>query len=241
MSHTRLSPPFAIPRLSRSGLLRYSCAYFLGALALMFVSAPFMERIRGGDLIEAGLMTVVLTSAVVAVGARRRTLVTAIVLLTPTLIAKWLSHARPDLVAQEVYLGLAMVFVAFVIVQLLRYIIRAPRVDSEVVCAGIASYLMIGLLWALGYWLLGRLEPHAFLFTYAPEADREMKGFITLYFSFVTLTTCGYGDIIPIAAPARMLAAAESVVGVLYVGVLIARLVSLYTTAAAPRMNNHSD
>ena len=58
------------PRLE---ITRYSAAYFLAALLLIFVTAPFIERLHGGELIEAVLMTVVLLSAVLAIGGRRRT------------------------------------------------------------------------------------------------------------------------------------------------------------------------
>jgi voltage-gated potassium channel Kch len=69
------------------------------------------------------------------------------------------------------------------------------------------------------------MEPKAFQLSTAKALD----GFNALYFSFVTLTTIGYGDISPIAPIARMLAMLEAVTGILFPAVLIARLVSMYT------------
>ena len=68
---------------TRSGLLRHSVAWFLGALVFMFVTAPFVEDMPNGSLIEAVLLTVVLGAAVLAVGDRRQTLILASVLVVP--------------------------------------------------------------------------------------------------------------------------------------------------------------
>jgi hypothetical protein len=61
------------------------------------------------------------------------------------------------------------------------------------------------------------------------EGRQSIRGFNAFYFSFVTLSTVGYGDITPVSKVARMLAAMEAMTGLLYVAVLIARLVSLYS------------
>lgn len=61
-----------------------------------------------------------------------------------------------------------------------------------------------------------------------------MKGFTALYFSFVTLSTVGYGDIAAVSNPARLLAMVEAVIGVFYTTILIARLVSLYSSEPPP-------
>lgn len=120
-------------------------------------------------------------------------------------------------------------FVVFVVLQLLRFILRAPRVDSDVLCAGVAGYLMVGLLWTLGYVLVAQLVPDSFAFTASPAGGQSMKGFTAAYYSFITLTTVGYGDIMPVSGAARMLAMMEAMVGTLYIAVLVARLVSLYS------------
>ena len=66
-----------------------------------------------------------------------------------------------------------------------------------------------------------------------------MRGITSFYFSFVTLSTVGYGDITPVADVARMLAAAEAVIGTLFVAVLISRLVSMYSTQSP--VKEHAD
>ena len=124
--------------------------------------------------------------------------------------------------------GLALI--AFVVANLLRFVLRAPSVNTEVLCASISAYLMLGLLWTVAYWLVAQVTPNAFAFNTNTGTKETMVGFNAFYFSFITLSTVGYGDIAPVSRIARWLAATEAMTGLLYVTVLIARLVSLYST-----------
>jgi hypothetical protein len=137
----------------------------------------------------------------------------------------------------EVVLAARLVFLAFVVGRLLVFILCAPKVNSEVLCAGVSVYLLIGLVWSLGYRMLA---PDAFAFSVPPSSTHEMTRFNAFYFSFITLTTVGYGDITPVSPIARMLAVMEAMTGTLFLGVLIARLVSLYSApgpAEPPRQD----
>jgi hypothetical protein len=73
---------------------------------------------------------------------------------------------------------------------------------------------------------------YSFVFTVGLVSSRSMNNFNALYFSFTTLSTVGYGDIVPVSGIARMLAMVEAVFGMFYVTLLIARLVSLYSFKA---------
>lgn len=216
-------------RPPNEGVFRLSVAQFLVALVVMLLSVPYLTGSVAGRLIEAVLMTLVLLSAVVAVGGRRRSLVTGILLVTPALISHWLGHFRPDLVEREITQVTAMLFIGFVIIRLLHFVLTARQVNSEVLCAGVAIYLLLGLIWAFAYVLVARLTPDSFAFTIAAAPDRSMTSFAALYFSFCTLTTVGYGDIVPISSTARLLSMVESTSGVFFATILIARLVALYS------------
>ena len=118
---------------------------------------------------------------------------------------------------------------AVVIFQLLRFILRAPRVNAEVLSAGVATYLVLALAWMMLYLFAASIVPNAFVLADSVSASKTLDGFNAMYFSFITLCTVGYGDIVPAALVVRMLAVLESITGVLYMSVLIARLVSVYT------------
>jgi hypothetical protein len=213
----------------RLGLRRFSTVQLLIVLALLFFFFPFVEEVKAGDLIVSILLSLVLLCAVLAVSDRKGVLLIALVLAIPAIAGRWINHFRPDLVPPAVFLIAGLVLVAFVVVNLLRFVWRAPSVNVEVLCASISAYLMLGLMWTMAYWLVDQLTPGAFAFN--TNAGRQsMNGFNAFYFSFVTLSTVGYGDITPVSKAARMLAAMEAMTGLLYVAVLIARLVALYST-----------
>jgi hypothetical protein len=100
---------------------------------------------------------------------------------------------------------------------------RAGPVSVYRVEGAVAAYLLLGLAWAAAYVLVAALEPGAFA-TARPEPPNS-RTFV--YFSFVTLTTVGYGDVTPVHHAARSLALVEALVGQLYPATLIARIVTL--------------
>jgi len=206
---------------------RFSAVELLIALGLLFFFFPFVEEVKGGDLIVSLLLSLVLLAGVLAVADRKGVLLIALVLAIPAIAGRWINHFRPDVVHPAVFLTAALVLTAFVVVNLLRFVWRAPSVNIEVLCASISAYLMLGLMWTMAYWLVDQLTPGAFAFNAGP---RSMNGFNGFYFSFVTLSTVGYGDITPVSRIARWLAAMEAMTGLLYVAVLISRLVALYSS-----------
>jgi hypothetical protein len=143
---------------------RFSFSYFLGVLVLNILMSPLVARLKSGGLIETILMTLVLLCAVLSIAGERRALL-GLVLVAPAAIGEWLIYWRPELLIYVETRGAGLLFIGFVVVQLLRFIAHAPRVDSEVLCAAIAGYLLSGLAWSLAYALFDRLDPTSFVFT----------------------------------------------------------------------------
>src|SRR5205823_4249895 len=141
------------------GLRRFSMVQLLIALALLIFFAPFVEEIKGGALIVSGLLSLVLLSAVLAVASRGRTLAVAHLLAIPAVAGRWLNHFQPHLLPPAIFLVAGIGLVAFVVGNLLRFVLRAPSVDVEVLCASISAYLMLGLIWTMAYWLVDQLTP----------------------------------------------------------------------------------
>ncbi|ENM3930080.1 two pore domain potassium channel family protein [Vibrio cholerae] len=123
-------------------------------------------------------------------------------------------------------LMLALTFVFFygTFQSLIRQILFSGKIDTNKLIGSLALFLLLGLMWAVAYLLLLELDPQAFHGLQAiPWADNFSN---SAYFSFVTLTTLGYGDISPVTPIAKTLVYLESVVGVFYMAVVVSSLVS---------------
>jgi voltage-gated potassium channel len=210
---------------------RYSGVKLLVALGLFFATAPLIADLPHGRLIEALVLSLVMISALLAVGGQRRTFHIALVLIAPPLLAKWINHVNHGLLPPAVFPAVIVVFFGYVVAHLLGFILRVSRVDANVLCAGLSGYLLLGLLWTPLYMMVAELNPAAFTFQTGSETGSPMDGFNAFYFSFMTLCTVGYGDITPMSKAARMLAVTEAIAGLFYVAVLISRLVAVYSTA----------
>ncbi len=113
------------------------------------------------------------------------------------------------------------------------------KVTADTVYGASAVYLLLGLAFARLFLLIEHLDPGAFAVNDVLAAELEQEGWrhsgVMQYFSLVTLTTIGYGDISPVSPLARNLAAVEGVIGQLFIAAVVARLVSLYTPSRQRR------
>ena len=123
---------------------------------------------------------------------------------------------------------------------MLRFLIGARRADVDTIRAAVCVFLLMGLLWAMLYAAIGRLEPLAFSTSSGvpPGMGNAAGSSTAIYFSFVTLTTLGYGDITPVTAAARTAAVLEALTGQVYLVVLVARLVGLTVAQSVPSDTN---
>jgi hypothetical protein len=206
---------------------RFSIRQILISLVLLFIARPLVGT-GWGRVAETVLYSFVLVSSLVAVGARRRELALSLVLIIPALTFRWLSHFLSLAPTDPVPLVCMTLAFGFTIAQLLRFVVRATRVNLDVLCAGISIYLLLGQVWGFFYLFIERISPGSFHFPGLANHPLAMRGDEAFYFSMCTLTTAGYGDIVPVSSLARTLATLESTTGVLFMAVLIARLVAMH-------------
>lgn len=109
---------------------------------------------------------------------------------------------------------------------LLRFIYKAPVIDMNVLLASVTIYILLAALFSPLYNTIEALSPGSFVDNSLGQPVQWQQ---ILYFSFVTFTTTGYGDILPINPWARSLATLEAMCGVLYVALLMGRLVGIYS------------
>ena len=121
--------------------------------------------------------------------------------------------------------GSSVVFLSIVVALLIRRSMARGRITAERIVAAICAYLLLGLIWSEAYQVLAAIYYPTPILSGAGESGHFAYNEY-LYFSFVTLTTLGYGDILPVHASSRVLAYLEAVTGVLYLATLVARLVA---------------
>jgi hypothetical protein len=214
---------------ARSRLFRFSVQRFLVSLVSLLVVTPFVEDLKHGETLETAIATMVLLTGLFAAGGQPRSMIWALIFVVPAVVGNWTNHFWPARYPLELVFIARTLFLAFLMGHLMRFILHARKVNSEVVCGALSVYLLLGLIWGITYRLVGRLTPDAFNFSVPNTASHSMNPFEAIYFSYTTLTTVGYGDITPVSKVARMLAITEALTGTLFMAVLVARLVSLYS------------
>lgn len=191
----------------------------LASLLLLLALQPF-AAVAGGFLVRLGWAGLLL-ACIAVVASRRRLLIIGLVLGLPAVGLLFVPGRLPT-VAGGLLVMATLVFICFVI---LRRISRHPVVTSDTVSASLVVYLALGVVWAQAYRLVVHFRPDSFTgLSGSGVVDVQRDLF---YFSFVTLTTLGYGDISPVSPAARSLAITEAIVGQLYLVVLVAGLVGM--------------
>ena len=228
---------------------KYRFYILLGALTSLLFFTPLV-----GEFVPTAMPTLsrvvitllfifMLMSAVVAVAETRFTTRIATLLAVPLVMLELLQMIFPrNVILISAYL-LAIVFLGYVVTVLVRYLFKTEEVSTNTICAAVCAYLLLGILWAMVLSSVAVVSPHAFAH---PGADAhpalirfgDEDSIDAMYFSFVTLTTLGYGDIVPTSATSKMLVSMEAIMGQLFLAVLVARLVGLhiaYATAEKQR------
>jgi len=193
-------------------------------MALMVLEPLLYDRTRIKFLIDI-FFTVILFTSIYAVSEKRGTTLVAILLALPKLGTTWANNFVPHPLLYFLDSLFGIIFIGYIIILILRHIFRQEDVSSETIYGAIVVYILLGLMWVFLYNITEILYPGSF--SVAAVLDAESKK-VLYFFSFVTLTTLGYGDITPVSAPARSLAMVEAIVGQMYLAVLIARLVGIH-------------
>ena len=179
------------------------------------------------------IFSAVLVFALLSVAGSGKNMIFIGLLLVPTFVTTWLSEYTED--ALYIYLDNLTTIIYLVVVAwfFVRYIFSARLVTPNVIYASMCLYLILALIWAAIYANLHIYYGDAFHFgvpgleTMANNPDSHMG--IFTYFSFVTLSTLGYGDISPVNRVAQAWVSVEAMIGQFYIAIAMARLVSMYT------------
>ena len=208
--------------------------YVLLSLLVFFVLNPFLQNNRLGEFFLVVLMYLTLIPSLLELHGKRTFRWLAISLAVPYMLAVLTGIFYPVHRLVIVDYALLMAFFGFSSVALFAYLGQPGAITSGRVYASVSLYLMLATFWFALYNVIEAIHPGSFVQTgAAPPATVPRPAF--LYFSVITLTTIGYGDILPISPAARMFSALEGATGVLYIAITVARLVAGYQRAEIER------
>jgi len=214
-----------VPR-SRPG--RFSS--LLVAILLLLLLRPFLEGFVVTRFLLTALFTATLISALYSVSRPAWAFTLGLALIVPAIALTWLPYV---VTVPRLELGrylLTLLAFAFTAVVMVIHTLQAKRVTVEHISGALSAYLLMGLVWGLAYFLLESAVPGSLSIG---SVSDEARFSASVYYSFVTLTTLGYGDILPLTDRARSLAYVEAVIGQIYLAVLVGKLVGMYVSAKA--------
>jgi Ion channel len=185
---------------------------------------PLSEFATWGRFAARAILSLIIISGVLVTVRDRRVVLLALLLALGSVFVGWEGLERPQLYLRLFNDLYSLVFLGFLVALILRQVLRAGPITAHRVQGSVAVYLLLGLLWAVSYEMVEMVQPGSFaIFGQKGKAILPQLG----YFSFTTLTSLGFGDIVPLNPLARSLVVLEALVGQLFPVILIARLVTM--------------
>jgi Ion channel len=217
-------------------ILKFRNLQLLIVLLGFFLVIPFFGQDYRSGLFLSIYISLIMIFAVLATGTSRKVSINAICFGAFALIMGWVNISLPPttltLVLSRISFGM---FFAYIAVILLMKIFRTRKVSANTVLGAACVYILVGIVWAFVYLLVEDIAPGSFSVPEVKDAVtsnysmNSLRVLDFIYLSFVTISTLGYGDILPLSRMAKMLCIQETIFGQLYIACLVARLVGLYT------------
>jgi hypothetical protein len=198
------------------------------SILFLFIATPVIEVFRQGVLIMNVVAVGVLVTATYALSRRKTLFVIAVFLSGVSIVSTWLLIMTQRLEVAIFSHSCVVTLILYFSVTSLDYVLSGSRITMDKIFAAICVYLLLGYAWTFAYAIVEELDPGSFVAlsnTPREYVDRVLE---MRHFSFMTLTTVGYGDIVPRSSAARTLAGIEAITGQIYLTVLVARLVGLH-------------
>lgn len=214
-------------------IVRKRFHFLLAALLGQLVISPFLTGV-GSVIVQDLIFLAILLTALGAVRQSRLYpfILGLAVLCAVSLLGKYTTNQPFIAIVGD---AVGVVVILLTAVEVSRYLAMQRRVDLDTVFGGLCVYLFIGAMWYSLYGLLVRLEPGSFDYTVHAHhgvalASQGMDRLLFFY-SYVTLLTTGYGDIVPLSPTAQTLSVLEGITGQFYLVFFMARLVGLHVAA----------
>lgn len=206
----------------------YLGPYFILSAVLMVVTLgfPLAEGFLSAYQLKLTL-SLLLFGALYAVVGERRLFRVLGALLLPLIIGNWAFDPADHSLWAQLTSSMIMLFLLTTTISILASIIAAKRVTTDIIFGAVAVYMLVGVIVAVLFQLLHDIGAGGVI-THIDKVGQDAFAEY-VYFSFITLTSVGYGDFAPLTPAARTLALATGIFGQLYLAILIAKLVGIYT------------
>lgn len=201
--------------------------YLLIALLLLWFLSPIVEQMEAQRHLLGLMFTLLMLLAAWATSRSRTGRWVSLLLAAASAGLFWFGTAWGKTEFTRLSRLASFVYCAFIVVVILRHIVSAKKVDTNILCGAASIYILIAVAWAVSYWTISDLDPAAFS-QIDTTVSQDSQFYHFYYFSLVTLTSVGYGDITPVSHFAKMWVSMEAVCGTFYLAVLVSRLVSLF-------------
>jgi hypothetical protein len=209
--------------------------YLLILILGMLIMVPLVEKFVRLRMITDVFMTAIFIAAAYAISRKAHHVLIAIALLVPMLVSLWFEYFVNVPPLQIAGWLCGVIYFAYAVIVILIFIFEQREVTRDLIAGAAVVYLMMALMWSFLYKILEMLQPGSF--TIAETAFKSDK-LIFVYYSFVTITTLGFGDITPTTGLASSLSILEAVIGQLFLVVAVAWLVGVHVSQSLER--NHS-
>ncbi len=204
----------------------------------MLIVGPLFEEFVGLSILMDILWSAIFVSAIYAVSQKKRHIVIAVLLALPMLGSIWSKYFFQHKALLVVGSLCGAAFFLFAIIQMLIFIYSHKEVTRDLIVGAAVVYLFMALMWTFIFVVVEILHPGSFSI---PEGQDIGATQSFLYYSFVTITTLGYGDITPVTRLARSLCVLEAVIGQLYLVVQVAWLVGVHVSQSMLKKSRQDD
>jgi len=208
--------------------------YLLGLILMLIAIQPLDEAIGKYGILLDLITTAILVSAIYAISQKKNSSIAGVLLATPLLVSMWFHFFKSTwLQMSGMVSGIA--FFAFITMSILSFIFSRDEITKDLIAGAAVVYLLTAIMWTFAYRFIEMMQPGSFAIAESQSIGAHSP---FLYYSFVTITTLGYGDIFPVSTAAKSCAILEAVIGQLYLVITVAWLVGVHISQSVAKKSN---
>ncbi len=198
-------------------------ALFISLILMILVSPLFLTR-SYGELTISGLSLIIIITSIYSIRENKKHFLYLTVIAMVIFLVTLLKVNHFNMKYELIDLILSFSFYCTVAIMIITIVLEEREITRDLIFGALSAYLLIGIAYGNLYELIEFIFPGSFLYS-GNQGFGLVRNYDLVYFSFTTLSTVGFGDVIAINSYARSIVILEEVTGIFYLAVLVARLV----------------